>query len=257
MAGDRSGASHGSTGRAIPTVTALRNITGQRTWAWPIKAGRIRTTRSFMTMDDSQQGPIALAEVQGYVYAAKLLSARGARRLGWERRAIDLESQAQQLAARFEAAFWCPEIETYALALDGAKKPCRVRTSNAGQLLFTGIARPERAAKIVRWIAGDRTCSRVGASARSRTGSSGTIPCPITTVQSGRMTTLSLRSASRDTDTRRPSSRYSKACLRLRPIWSCAAFRSCSAGFSAGGDEVQRSIRSPVRRRPGQAGRFS
>ena len=101
--------------------------------------------------DDGQlaQGPIALAEVQGYVYAAKLLSARGARRLGWERRAIDLESQAQQLAARFEAAFWCPEIETYVLALDGAKKPCRVRTSNAGQLLFTGIAKPERAAKVV------------------------------------------------------------------------------------------------------------
>ena len=95
------------------------------------------------------QGPIALAEVQGYVYAAKLLSARGARRLGWERRAIDLESQAQQLAARFEAAFWCPEIDTYVLALDGAKQPCRVRTSNAGQLLFTGIAKPERAAKVV------------------------------------------------------------------------------------------------------------
>ena len=93
-------------------------------------------------------GPIALAEVQGYVYAAKTLAARGARRLGWERRAIDLEIQAKQLAARFEATFWCPEIETYALALDGAKKPCRVRTSNAGQLLFTGIIKPDRAARI-------------------------------------------------------------------------------------------------------------
>jgi glycogen debranching enzyme len=101
--------------------------------------------------DDGQLavGPIALAEVQGYVYAAKLLAARAARRLGSERRAIDLESQAEQLAAQFEAAFWCPKIETYALALDGAKRPCRVRTSNAGQLLFTGIAKPERAAKIV------------------------------------------------------------------------------------------------------------
>jgi glycogen debranching enzyme len=106
--------------------------------------------------DDGQlaQGPIALAEVQGYVYAAKLLAARGARRLGFERRAVDLESQAQQLATRFEAAFWCPEIETYALALDGAKKPCRVRTSNAGQLLFTGIAEAGRAAKIVNGLLG-------------------------------------------------------------------------------------------------------
>ncbi len=95
-------------------------------------------------------GPIALAEVQGYVYAAKLLAARGARRLGYQQRAAQLEGEANRLAARFEASFWCPEIETYALALDGAKRPCRVLTSNAGQLLFTGIARPDRAAKIAR-----------------------------------------------------------------------------------------------------------
>src|SRR5262249_55748532 len=44
-----------------------------------------------------------------------------------------------------ERAFWCPEIETYALALDGDKVPCRVRTSNAGQVLFTGIASPDSA----------------------------------------------------------------------------------------------------------------
>ena len=71
------------------------------------------------------QGPIAVAEVQGYIYAAKLLAARGARRLGWERKAIELETQAAELAERFESAFWCPDIDTYALALDGKKKPCR------------------------------------------------------------------------------------------------------------------------------------
>src|SRR5262249_28281104 len=49
------------------------------------------------------------------------------------------------LRARFERAFWCPEMQMYALALDGAKVPCRVRTSNAGQVLFSGIAEPERA----------------------------------------------------------------------------------------------------------------
>ncbi len=100
------------------------------------------------------EGPIALAEVQGYVYAAKLLAAKGARRLGFERRADELEGEAQQLALRFERAFWCPEIETFAVALDGAKQPCRVRTSNAGQLLFTGIAKPEHAAKIVEGLLG-------------------------------------------------------------------------------------------------------
>jgi glycogen debranching enzyme len=49
---------------------------------------------------------------------------------------------------RGEAAFWCPDIETYAIALDGDKHPCRVRTSNAGQMLFTGIAAPDRAARV-------------------------------------------------------------------------------------------------------------
>ena len=62
--------------------------------------------------------------------------------------ARQLDAEAERLAERFEAAFWCAEIGTYALALDGAKQPCRVRTSNAGQVLFTGIAAPERAARV-------------------------------------------------------------------------------------------------------------
>jgi glycogen debranching enzyme len=94
------------------------------------------------------QGPIALVEVQGYVYFAKVLAARCARRLGWGDRARRLEASADLLAQRFDAAFWCPEIETYALALDGDKEPCRVRSSNAGQVLFTGIAKPERAVNV-------------------------------------------------------------------------------------------------------------
>jgi len=52
------------------------------------------------------------------------------------------------LAARFEEVFWCPAINSYAIALDGQKRPCAVRTSNAGQVLFTGIARADRATKI-------------------------------------------------------------------------------------------------------------
>ena len=95
-------------------------------------------------------GPIALAEVQGYVYAAKCLASRCARRLGRTDDANRLQAEATNLAQRFEDAFWCPEIETYALALDGKKRPCRVRTSNAGQVLFTGIASDERARKVGR-----------------------------------------------------------------------------------------------------------
>jgi glycogen debranching enzyme len=93
----------------------------------------------------SAEGPIALAEVQGYVFAAKQVAARCARRLNRHELADKLDADAQRLAERFEAAFWCDELQSYALALDGAKEPCRVRTSNAGQVLFTGIARPDRA----------------------------------------------------------------------------------------------------------------
>src|SRR5262249_31398478 len=82
------------------------------------------------------------------VYMAKVLAAKCARKLGHEGRASELEAQATRLAARFEDAFWCPEIDTYALALDGAKEPCGVRSSNAGQLLFTSIVRPDRAARL-------------------------------------------------------------------------------------------------------------
>jgi glycogen debranching enzyme len=91
------------------------------------------------------EGYIALCEVQGYVFAGKQLAARCARQLGFAEKARKLEDEAVQLAARFEAAFWCPDLGTYALALDGAKKPCKVRTSNAGQLLFTGIIGEDRA----------------------------------------------------------------------------------------------------------------
>jgi glycogen debranching enzyme len=98
------------------------------------------------------EGHIALAEVQGYVFAAKRLAARCALRLGKAELACRLDAEATRLAERFEAAFWCPEIETYALALDGDKQPCRVRTSNAGQVLYTGIAAPKRAAIVARGL---------------------------------------------------------------------------------------------------------
>jgi glycogen debranching enzyme len=94
------------------------------------------------------EGWIALSEVQGYVFAGKRLAARCALLLGKIELARDLEAQAQALAERFEEAFWCEDLGTYALALDGAKQPCKVRSSNAGQLLFTGIVREDRARKV-------------------------------------------------------------------------------------------------------------
>jgi glycogen debranching enzyme len=89
--------------------------------------------------------PIALCEVQAYVYAAKLSAALIARELGEESRAAELERQAGELQRRFEDSFWSDELGTYVIALDGNKNQCRVRTSNAGHALLCKIASRERA----------------------------------------------------------------------------------------------------------------
>jgi glycogen debranching enzyme len=87
--------------------------------------------------------PIALCEVQGYVYAAKLAAARLSTLLGDTSKSAALLSQAAKLRDNFEDTFWCKDLNVYALALDGHKRPCRVRASNAGHCLFTGIARQD------------------------------------------------------------------------------------------------------------------
>jgi glycogen debranching enzyme len=94
------------------------------------------------------RGPIALCEVQGYVYAARRGAARLAVALGAMDAADELARQAEALRKRFEAAFWCEDLGTYALALDGEKRPCKVRTSNPGHCLFTGIVAPDRARRV-------------------------------------------------------------------------------------------------------------
>lgn len=94
------------------------------------------------------RGPIALVEVQAYVYAAKQAGATMASALGLDARADALRQEACILRARFDQAFWCEEIGSYALALDGDKRPCRVRSSNAGHALYGGIAEPARAARV-------------------------------------------------------------------------------------------------------------
>jgi glycogen debranching enzyme len=92
------------------------------------------------------EAPIALCEVQAYVYAAKCSAALIARGLGDESHAAELERQASELQRRFENSFWSDELGTYAIALDGSKNQCRVRTSNAGHVLLSKIASQERAA---------------------------------------------------------------------------------------------------------------
>ncbi|MGH8259097.1 MAG: amylo-alpha-1,6-glucosidase, partial [Steroidobacteraceae bacterium] len=108
------------------------------------------------------EGPIALCEVQGYAYAARLAGAELAGVLGASDLARALSQSARELRERFQKRFWCPEIGVYALALDGEKRPCRVRSSNAGQCLMTGIAASEHAAVIVKSLLEEAYCSGWG-----------------------------------------------------------------------------------------------
>ena len=108
------------------------------------------------------RGPIALCEVQGYVYAALRAGAALAAVLGRARRAAQLTGQAEELRDHFEQAFWCEDLSTYAVALDGDKQPCRTRTSNAGHCLFTGITSPERARRVARTLLGPESFSGWG-----------------------------------------------------------------------------------------------
>ncbi|MCF3934887.1 amylo-alpha-1,6-glucosidase [Acuticoccus sp. M5D2P5] len=94
------------------------------------------------------EGPIALAEVQAYVYAAYVAAATMARALGDAVRGGAFEAKADALRTKFDAAFFDAALGTYAIALDGRKRPCRVRSSNAGHALFTGIAFEDRAAVV-------------------------------------------------------------------------------------------------------------
>ena len=93
------------------------------------------------------EGPIALCEVQAYAYAAWTAAARLASVKGDVRAAEWLE-RAGRLRDRFDEAFWCEPLDTYALALDKHKRPCQVRTSNPGHCLFAGIVRPEKAQRV-------------------------------------------------------------------------------------------------------------
>lgn len=96
------------------------------------------------------RGPIALAEVQAYVFGAWMAASRIFARLGNAREAERYQERAAAMRAAFDAAFFDEELGTFVLALDGQKRPCRVRSSNAGHVLFAGLAREDRAAAVVR-----------------------------------------------------------------------------------------------------------
>jgi glycogen debranching enzyme len=94
------------------------------------------------------EAPIALCEVQAYVYEAKVQVANLAKMMGKTILSKQLLLEAKELNKKFQDKFWCEDIGTYAIALDGKKNPCRVQSSNAGQCLFSGIVPRKYARRI-------------------------------------------------------------------------------------------------------------
>ncbi|RAK67244.1 glycogen debranching N-terminal domain-containing protein [Phenylobacterium kunshanense] len=93
-------------------------------------------------------GPVALVEVQGYAYAAYRSMAALTARRGDCDAAESWSARAAAIRTVVEERFWMPEEEFYGIALDGRNELCRVVASNPGHLLFTGLPRGDRAAKV-------------------------------------------------------------------------------------------------------------
>jgi glycogen debranching enzyme len=99
--------------------------------------------------------PIALAEVQGYAYVAKAGLADLLRRAGEPERAQQLRREADDLRQRFNRDYWLEEPGIYALALQAGQKPVAVVSSNAGQVLWSGIADPDMARRTMERLMAD------------------------------------------------------------------------------------------------------
>jgi glycogen debranching enzyme len=99
--------------------------------------------------------PIALAEVQGYAYAAWIAGAELTEALGEPAEAEEHRRRAAALRERFEHDFWLPHEAFYALALDGEKRPCEVIASNPGHCLWAGLVDETRAEAVIKRLLAD------------------------------------------------------------------------------------------------------
>ena len=96
--------------------------------------------------------PLAVAEVQGYAFAAFNAAADFFDVVGNAARATDCRKRASVLAEVFDRRFWLDDLGTYAMAIDGAHAPLRVLSSDPGHLLWCGIVPAKRAARLVRTL---------------------------------------------------------------------------------------------------------
>lgn len=138
---------------ALDWIDRYGDIDGDGFVEYKTKSSKGLTNQGWKDSQDSvfydtgelAEDPIALCEVQGYVYDAKIRAAEMAAVLGEADLQVKLKEQAKALKRKFNEQFWSEEKQTYVLALDGKKRPCDVRSSNAGHCLFCGIATRDRA----------------------------------------------------------------------------------------------------------------
>ena len=107
-------------------------------------------------------GSIALCEVQAYVHEGRVRAAAIARRFGEDDYAEHLEQKASEMQRRFRRSFWCEESGTLAIALDPEKRPCRVRSSNAGHCLGNGLLDEADARRVADALMADESFSGFG-----------------------------------------------------------------------------------------------
>ncbi len=98
------------------------------------------------------EAPKALCELQGYVFDAWMRMAEVLTAIKDPDRAVSLRQKAADLRDRFEQQFWCEDLGYYAYALDANKQPVRTITSNPGHCLWSGIASPDRVARVVKQL---------------------------------------------------------------------------------------------------------
>jgi glycogen debranching enzyme len=108
------------------------------------------------------RGPVAVVEVQGYAYAALEAMSELAATRGDQARSDRWMQRSQRLRAAIEERFWVPQMNYYAIALDGDGEPCKVYGSNAGHLLFCGVPSEERAAAVAAQLLSSRFASGWG-----------------------------------------------------------------------------------------------
>ena len=108
------------------------------------------------------EGALAVSEVQGYTFAAFRAASSWYAALGEASQARVWRERAESLQERFHQAFWLDGLDTYAMALDGAKRPLEVRNSDAGHLLWSGIVPRSHAERLVRSLLGPATWSGWG-----------------------------------------------------------------------------------------------